>query len=68
MSNQATLGNGCVCDSGCPRCDALAEAWPLMISALHQGLGWVEADPGGPGSETARMIREAIRLAKVARD
>jgi len=32
--NQATLGNGCVCDSGCPRCDALAEAFEAMREAL----------------------------------
>lgn len=32
--NQTRLGNGCVCDSGCESCDALAEAWEAMREAL----------------------------------
>lgn len=32
--NQETLGNGCVCDSGCESCDALADAFEAMREAL----------------------------------
>jgi len=34
-SNQSTLGNGCVCDSGCENCDALAEAYTATLKALR---------------------------------
>jgi hypothetical protein len=37
--NQAALGNGCVCDSGCERCDALAEAFGAMREALAKVCG-----------------------------
>ena len=32
--NQATLGSGCVCDSGCEACDRLAGAFEAMREAL----------------------------------
>ena len=35
LSNQARLGNGCVCAEGCESCDALAEAFEAMREALH---------------------------------
>jgi hypothetical protein len=36
--NQATLGNGCVCASGCDSCDQLAEAFEAMREALRYAL------------------------------
>lgn len=32
--NQARLGSGCVCDSGCDSCDRLAEAFEAVREAL----------------------------------
>ena len=32
--NQETLGNGCLCDSGCEACDRLAEAFTALREAL----------------------------------
>jgi len=33
--NQETLGNGCVCDTGCESCGRLAEAFEAMREAVE---------------------------------
>jgi len=57
--NQETLGNGCICDSGCEQCDALAEAFEAMRRALDN---FMHLEP------EMREAREALQLAdKVSR-
>ena len=62
FSNQARLGNGCVCDSGCDSCGRLAEAFTRMEAALRRVLrdGYLHHD-----LET--VTRAALRLAEKVR-
>lgn len=76
--NQETLGNGCVCDSGCEACDRLAEAFEAMRDSLSWLTGiadgsivltrmpWRAKDYGS--KQAIANAREALRLAdKVTR-
>jgi len=71
--NQATLGNGCVCASGCPACDTLAEAWGAMVEALTRALNYWEppckAEDCDKGSHVEQLLawRRATRALTLAR-
>jgi hypothetical protein len=54
--NQETLGNGCLCDSGCESCNRLAEAFEAMREALR---ATVDRWP-----QSAAEARAALRLAE----
>lgn len=66
-SNQETLGNGCVCETGCDSCDRLAEAWEAMLWALRRCAESALIDAERQAPDVHKEIRAALRLAEKVR-